>query len=156
MQHLEQRGGGIFCIAAQLPEHRSAEAELFDVIDLALHDRGVVEGHPQPVVAGSEEEAGFGLRVFKNLIENALKYSKDKVTVTIDSPRISVEDKGVGIAPKDIDKVTKKFYRSGEHNWDNSMGLGLSIVKTILTLHHTKLEIESELNKGSVFSFILE
>lgn len=94
--------------------------------------------------------------VFKNLIENALKYSKDKVTVTIDSPRISVEDKGVGIAPKDIDKVTKKFYRSGEHNWDNSMGLGLSIVKTILTLHHTKLEIESELNKGSVFSFILE
>lgn len=91
----------------------------------------------------------------KNLIENALKYSKDEVTIAIDAQRISVADKGVGIAPKDIDKVTKKFYRSGVHNWDNSMGLGLSIVKTILMLHHTKLEIESELGKGSIFSFIM-
>ncbi|MDQ1325787.1 MAG: two-component system, OmpR family, phosphate regulon sensor histidine kinase PhoR [Campylobacterota bacterium] len=91
----------------------------------------------------------------KNLIENALKYSKDEVTIAIDAQRISVADKGVGIAPKDIDKVTKKFYRSGVHNWDNSMGLGLSIVKTILMLHHTKLEIESELGKGSIFSFVM-
>ncbi len=91
----------------------------------------------------------------KNLIENALKYSKDAVLVQIEDNRISINDKGVGIRDKDLDKVTKKFYRSGTHNWDNSMGLGLSIVKTILSLHKSKLEIESIVDEGSTFSFTL-
>jgi len=64
-----------------------------------------------------------------------------------------VIDKGAGISSSDISKVTKKFYRSGTHSWDNSMGLGLSIVKRILALHDTALEIESEEGKGSTFSF---
>jgi signal transduction histidine kinase len=91
--------------------------------------------------------------VLKNLMENALKYSKDKVLVKIDGGQISVIDKGAGISSSDISKVTKKFYRSGTHSWDNSMGLGLSIVKSILSLHHTTLEIESEEEEGSTFSF---
>lgn len=93
--------------------------------------------------------------VLKNLIENALKYSKDEVTVYLKDGKISVQDKGDGISASDISKVTKKFYRSGTHSWDNSMGLGLSIVKSILALHASKLEIESEEDKGSTFSFKL-
>jgi len=93
--------------------------------------------------------------VLKNLIENALKYSKEDITVSIKEGRISVIDKGAGISSNDISKVTKKFYRSGTHSWDNSMGLGLSIVKSILSLHGTKLEIESEEEKGSTFSFLI-
>lgn len=91
--------------------------------------------------------------VLKNLIENALKYSKEDVTVRIDDERLCVIDRGVGIAKKDIDKVTKKFYRSKTHSWNNSMGLGLSIVKAILKLHKSKLFIESEPGKGSMFCF---
>ncbi len=91
--------------------------------------------------------------VLKNLMENALKYSKDEVMVKIDAGDVSVMDKGTGISSSDISKVTKKFYRSGTHSWDNSMGLGLSIVKSILALHGTELEIESEEEKGSTFSF---
>ena len=91
--------------------------------------------------------------VLKNLIENALKYSKEDVTVVVENGKIAVEDKGAGISAHDITKVTKKFYRSGTHTWDNSMGLGLSIVKNILALHDTKLEIQSEESKGSIFSF---
>ena len=91
--------------------------------------------------------------VLKNLMENALKYSKDEVLVKIDEGTVSVIDKGTGISSSDISKVTKKFYRSGTHSWDNSMGLGLSIVKRILALHGTELEIESEEEKGSTFSF---
>jgi len=93
--------------------------------------------------------------VLKNLMENALKYSKEKVHLHIENGRISVTDKGVGIKEKDLGKVTKKFYRSGTHNWDNSMGLGLSIVKTILSMHESKLEIESQENRGSTFSFTI-
>jgi signal transduction histidine kinase len=94
--------------------------------------------------------------VLKNLIENALKYSKDEVILRIAGRSVSVIDKGVGINSYDVEKVTKKFYRSGTHNWDNSMGLGLSIIKTILSMHHSKLQIDSEEGKGSVFSFIIE
>ena len=93
--------------------------------------------------------------VLKNLIENALKYSKEKVEVAIENGTVSVVDKGVGIGEKELDKVTKKFYRSGTHSWDNSMGLGLSIVKTILSLHGSKLEIQSTKGEGSAFSFNL-
>ena len=93
--------------------------------------------------------------VLKNLMENALKYSSDKVTVKIKGKRIAVIDRGTGISQKDIGKVTKKFYRSGTHDWDNSMGLGLSIVKNILTLHNSKIEIKSVEGEGSAFSFSL-
>ena len=91
--------------------------------------------------------------VIKNLVENALKYSKDIVYVKIVDRRVLVVDKGVGISSKNIDKVTKKFFRTDEHPWDNSMGLGLAIVKQILKLHDTTLKIESEEDKGSTFSF---
>ena len=91
--------------------------------------------------------------VIKNLIENALKYSKDSVEVRIVGRRVQVIDRGVGISAKNIDKVTKKFFRTDEHSWDNSMGLGLAIVKQILKLHHMVLEIESEESRGSTFSF---
>jgi len=87
----------------------------------------------------------------KNLIENALKYSKDKVIIEINFSKICIRDFGVGIKEGDISKVTKKFYRSGEHNWDNSMGLGLSIVKTIVELHKFELDIKSKKDKGSTF-----
>ena len=93
--------------------------------------------------------------VLKNLIENALKYSKEDVIVNIEEKKVSVIDSGSGIASSDINKVTKKFYRSGTHTWDNSMGLGLSIVKSILSLHKSSLNIESKEGEGSVFSFTL-
>ena len=91
--------------------------------------------------------------VIKNLIENALKYSKEDVIIKINKESIYIIDKGVGISSEDIGKVTKKFYRSGTHNWDNSMGLGLAIVKTILTLHQMNLQIKSTKGVGSSFFF---
>ncbi len=91
--------------------------------------------------------------VLKNLMENALKYSKEEIRVNVREGKVSVSDKGLGISASDISKVTKKFYRSGTHTWDNSMGLGLSIVKSILALHDSELEIESEEDEGSTFTF---
>jgi signal transduction histidine kinase len=109
----------------------------------------VIEGTNYPI----EADRTLLEIVLKNLVENGLKYSKDKVVVHIQSGKVSVVDLGAGISPDDIGKVTKKFYRSGTHSWDNSMGLGLSIVKKILEMHGTKLEIDSEEDEGSTFSF---
>lgn len=91
--------------------------------------------------------------VIKNLVENAIKYSKDDVDIFINPKTIEIVDKGTGISVQNLEKVTKKFFRSGEHSWDNSMGLGLSIVKKILDMHGSKLKIKSQLGIGSTFSF---
>jgi signal transduction histidine kinase len=93
--------------------------------------------------------------VIVNLLENALKYSENDITLKIEDGFLHVIDKGIGIAPDEIEKVTNKFYRSNTMSWDNSIGLGLAIVKHILNLHHTKLEIQSKLGYGSDFYFKL-
>ncbi len=109
----------------------------------------VVEGEPCRIKA----DRTLMEVVLKNLIENALKYSRESVVVSIEGHRVMVRDHGQGIAPEELSKITKKFYRTMDNSWDNSMGLGLSIVKTILTLHKSKLIIESTLGEGSTFAF---
>lgn len=94
--------------------------------------------------------------ILTNLIDNALKYSEEEVTLTLTETTLSVSDKGIGIAPAELDKITSKFYRVQKNRWDNSMGLGLSIVSYVLKLHDTMLHIESTLGLGSTFSFSLE
>ncbi|WP_298690411.1 HAMP domain-containing sensor histidine kinase [uncultured Sulfuricurvum sp.] len=91
-----------------------------------------------------------------NLIDNALKYSEEDVTVTLTMYTLSVSDKGIGIAPAELDKITSKFYRVQKNRWDNSMGLGLSIVSYILKLHDSALTITSTLGIGSTFTFSIE
>jgi signal transduction histidine kinase len=91
--------------------------------------------------------------VVNNLIENAIKYSESSIKVSIKNREFKVIDRGIGIAPEDIDKITQKFYRADAKSWNNSLGLGLSFVSDILRLHDLKLEIKSELHKGSEFSF---
>jgi len=89
-----------------------------------------------------------------NLIENALKYSEDEVEVFISKNMISIKDRGIGISKKEIEKITRKFYRVNSNGWNNSLGLGLSIVSNILKLHGFTLQIESREEKGSVFSIL--
>jgi len=91
----------------------------------------------------------------ENLIENALKYSQDDVYVTITKNLISVKDNGIGIKEKDIPKITNKFYRVSNNSWNNSLGVGLSLVSNIVKFHNFKLEIESQENEGSTFSIKL-
>ena len=90
-----------------------------------------------------------------NLIDNAMKYSQNDVTVTIKDDKFIVADTGIGIPEKELDKITSKFYRVQKNTWDNSMGLGLAIVSYVLKLHDTSLEIKSKEGEGSLFAFNL-
>ena len=94
--------------------------------------------------------------ILTNLIDNALKYSEEEVNIKLTDTSIRISDKGIGIAPNELDKITSKFYRVQKNRWDNSMGLGLSIVSYILKLHDSELRIESTMGVGSTFSFSLE
>ena len=89
---------------------------------------------------------------FENLIENALKYSQDDVIIQIKENSLSVIDHGIGIKKEDIPNITQRFFRVSNNSWNNSLGLGLSLVTNILAGHKFKLEITSIEHEGSNFT----
>ncbi|MCW8953387.1 MAG: HAMP domain-containing histidine kinase, partial [Sulfurimonas sp.] len=91
--------------------------------------------------------------VLINLVDNALKYSKTDVKISLKNNILTVEDSGIGIKAEELKKVTRKFYRVDKNSWDNSMGIGLAMVSYILKALNSSIEIESEFGKGSKFSF---
>lgn len=99
-----------------------------------------------------------------NLVSNAIKYSPERTTVTVstmleaDSVRVSVEDCGYGIPPESVDRVWEKFYRvsrDGQEKDEESTGLGLSFVREVVEQHGGSIALESEVGRGSRFSFTL-
>ena len=94
------------------------------------------------------DEILIGIAI-SNLIENALKYSQEDVIIEINENSISIRDKGIGISQENLENIFKKYYRATSNNWNNSLGLGLFIVKSILNVHNFKLEIDSKIGNGS-------
>jgi signal transduction histidine kinase len=92
--------------------------------------------------------------IISNLVENAFKYSEDKVMITFDEKSLNIKDNGIGISSKNLQNITNKFYRVSGNKWDNSLGLGLFIVNNIINLHNFSLKIKSKENEGSTFSVI--
>lgn len=98
-----------------------------------------------------------------NLISNAIKYSPDGRTVRIAALReegsvvLTVEDQGLGIEEKHLDRLFERFYRvdKGRSRQEGGTGLGLSIVKHIAQAHGGQVAVKSRFGKGSVFSLIL-
>ena len=100
------------------------------------------------------------MRVFTNLISNAISYGKENGTITVElfskgNSIIKISDDGIGIAKDQLDKIWLRFYQvDPSKNGDNS-GLGLSMVKKIIELHNGKIFVKSELGKGTTFTIIL-
>ncbi len=106
-------------------------------------------------------------QVFTNLIENAIKYGAagQDVRIAVSSEdtlrglaiRVDVSDRGEGIDPVHLPRLTERFYRIDSHRSreKGGTGLGLAIVKHIVARHRGWLKIESEPGKGSTFSVIL-
>ncbi len=98
-----------------------------------------------------------------NLADNAMKYTsangKIKASISKDNGcvRIVVEDNGVGISPEDIPHIFDRFYRANKAGTTNEAGsgLGLSICQWIAKAHHGIISVESEPQKGSVFTVTL-
>lgn len=101
--------------------------------------------------------------VFRNLIDNALKYAEGQPNIAItaheqqDGILISVQDNGVGIPASQSEFIFEKFQRiqHGNVNAQKGFGLGLAYVKKIVELHKGSVRVESEVNKGSVFNVYL-
>jgi two-component system, OmpR family, phosphate regulon sensor histidine kinase PhoR len=117
---------------------------------------------PPLKVSGDRDEL---LRVFENLIENAIRYgaSGGKVLVSMGAGGrteawATVRDLGPGIDPEHLPRLTERFYRAdaAASRQSGGTGLGLAIVKHIMLRHRGKLEIDSTLGEGSAFTIRLE
>jgi two-component system phosphate regulon sensor histidine kinase PhoR len=103
------------------------------------------------------------LQLLDNLVMNALRYGEPGTPVTISAHgegpmvHLSVKDEGEGIAPEHIARVTERFYRidTSRSRSLGGTGLGLSIVKHIVERHRGRLNIESEIGKGTCVHVLL-
>ena len=142
--------------------------QVADGLQTLARDRGVtvhIDAANAIRVPGDRDEL---VRVFENLVENALKYGAAGKRVDIgfsegESPegeqeaRISVRDYGPGIAPEHVPRLTERFYRVDvrESRAQGGTGLGLALVKHILNRHHGRLLIESMPGAGATFTIYL-
>lgn len=98
--------------------------------------------------------------LFKNLIENAIKYGKDNpINIELKKEKkvkLIIEDFGVGISEKALPHIFERFYREDEarNREIKSYGLGLSIVKEIITLLDIDIQIESQIDKGTKITLL--
>lgn len=102
------------------------------------------------------------MNVLTNLIENAIKYSGDEVTIEVDAWTvtdgilISVKDNGNGISGADKNRIFDRFYRGKASVADiPGMGLGLAYVRLLVGAHGGKITVESEEGDGSTFNITL-
>jgi phosphate transport system permease protein len=141
--------------------------QVIDMLQTVARERGVEISVAAPAeqifVRGDRDEL---IRVFENLVENALKYGASGKRVDIwlqtvprqdagiDEAQISVRDYGPGIAPEHLPRLTERFYRVdvGQSRAEGGTGLGLALVKHILNRHRGRLTIESVLGEGSTFT----
>ncbi len=142
--------------------------QVVDGLQTLARDRGVtvnIEAAGPVMVLGDHDEL---VRIFENLVENALKYGaagkrvdiKLKLTPSFDGHnegQVSVRDYGPGIAPEHLPRLTERFYRVDvtESRAQGGTGLGLALVKHILNRHRGRLTIDSEPGAGATFAIHL-
>ncbi len=122
--------------------------DIISDLKITYKQRNIVFKAQEVIIQADETLLNIAI---SNLIENALKYSKENVYISLINNSLSILDKGIGIEKKDINKITNKFYRVSQNGWNNSLGLGLSIVYNIIYLHKFKLQIKSKPLVGSEF-----
>jgi two-component system, OmpR family, phosphate regulon sensor histidine kinase PhoR len=139
--------------------------QVADGLETLARDRGVtvnIDNANAMTVLGDHDEL---VRVFENLVENALKYGAAGRRVDIKlgqgssaegepEAQVNVRDYGPGIAPEHLPRLTERFYRVDvtESRAQGGTGLGLALVKHILNRHRGRLTIESAPGAGAVFT----
>lgn len=101
-------------------------------------------------------------RALENIYGNALRYTNDGDSISLEAKKnsfgkteISISDTGVGIPEEDLEKVFELFFRASNSRRENGMGIGLSVVKSIIDSHGWSINVKSKPNKGTTFTITL-
>ncbi|MBI5191307.1 MAG: HAMP domain-containing histidine kinase [Nitrospirae bacterium] len=124
-----------------------------------MMEQAAADGLPKALV-----DPGYVRRALANLIQNAVKFTQAGGNVTVSAKRsdkfgncieVSVRDNGVGIPPDEQERVFERYYRSKTAGGVKGSGLGLAVVKAVADAHGGRVELTSEVGKGSEFRLYL-
>lgn len=104
-------------------------------------------------------------KIVFNILSNALKYTPDGGAIRveiekkrendIDAVSIEISDTGIGIHPNDLKNIFTRFYSDRDNIGSDTNGIGLSLTKELVELHHGSISVKSELQKGTTFIIVL-
>ena len=136
--------------------------ELFEAYQVKAKQGGIhLEFQIDEALPLIEADARRLRRVFTNLLDNALKFSKEKEKIVLSAKEtekdviVRIEDQGSGIDPRDLSHIFDAFHRGRGTRKEEGSGVGLAAVKTIVEGHGGQIHVESELGKGSTFTLVL-
>ncbi len=150
----------------------SEDNRIADILEEAVTQAKSFPGREQATIQVTVQEVPWPLApvcgdrdllilAFRNLIENALKFSGSSCRIEIRATEdkygilVEVADKGRGIPAEDLESVCIELYRGGNAQDQPGSGLGLALVQRIVALHHGRMEINSRLAEGTVVRVLL-
>lgn len=138
-----------------------------ELIEKVIRDAKIIAENHEIINSKLSDIEFFGdedliIQCIRALVDNSIKYTREKGKIEINSSGnkdyivLEIIDSGIGIKTEEKEKIFDRFYRVDESRTKDTggNGLGLAIVKSIIELHKGKIEIESELNKGTRVSLI--
>lgn len=154
--------------SARVRSNQVSLARIVDDVALTFQDEAKtqsvtlsVEKNESPLYMDAD---GVKINIaLSNLVKNALQFTDSGGRVTIRAGeesgylKVSVEDTGIGIPPRDLPRVFERFFQVESHltRRYTGMGLGLAVAKGMIELHGGRIWVESEVGKGSAFTFLL-
>ena len=137
--------------------------------DFATNMEGAAELYKRKISSSIEIEEQQVLmdknlftRALENIYGNALRYTNDGDSISLEAKKnplgkteISISDTGVGIPEEDLEKVFELFFRASNSRRENGMGIGLSVVKSIIDSHGWSINVKSKPNQGTTFTITL-
>ncbi|MDA0779524.1 MAG: HAMP domain-containing sensor histidine kinase [Bacteroidetes bacterium] len=145
---------------SEIDPHRPIKTAIEHVRLLIDQNEGTLRMSFDPMQVKLNMSESHMTNVWVNLLENAIKYSKDRVEIDVttsiseDAFVVQIEDQGIGMSNSVRKRVFDRFYREESGNIHNvkGHGLGLSYVKRIVELHNGTISVSSQLKKGSAFT----
>lgn len=162
--HLARLDNGDYALHHESIQVKSLLEDVLSEMEIQIEERSAtvhLENIPEKLELSGDKQ--HLVNVFRNLIDNALKYSSGKPVISISAVEhkndvvISVQDNGIGIPASQSTLIFEKFQRiqNGNLHEQKGFGLGLAYVKKIVELHKGSIRVDSELNKGSRFQVYL-
>jgi signal transduction histidine kinase len=152
----------------RLPASRVISTDLVQLVSSCIQttcsvwkDVSITLVHPPEEAFYVDIDSGLMEMAIHNLLDNAAKYSEPPAHIEVRLAQdtryvtIAVQDNGMGIPEVDLDQIFQRFYRSSQLKKVGGSGLGLSIAETIVNKHYGKIEVQSELGRGSTFTIFL-
>jgi signal transduction histidine kinase len=145
-------------------EHVDIGSLLHEVVELyqyVAEEKRISVAIDIPEKSEAVVDASRMRQAFANLLDNAIKYTPESGKVGIQARReqasiiIQFRDNGIGIPPEEQGRIWDRLYRGDKSRSQRGLGLGLSLVKAIVQAHRGRVEVESKVGEGSVFTVVI-